>query len=79
MIAALWGAFIIGAIVACLNDNFTLSYEQELALGKIRLSRKAARTIQASFRYFKSKKKFVKEKQYANEHANPKIEGVPGY
>ena len=45
MISALWGAFLIGAIVSCLNDTFGLTYEQELALGKIRLSRKAAKTI----------------------------------
>ena len=45
MIAALWGAFLIGTIVMCLNDAFDLTYEQELALGKIRLTRKAARTI----------------------------------
>lgn len=77
MISALWGAFLIGAIVSCLNDTFGLTYEQELALGKIRLSRKAARTIQASFRYFASKKKYVKEKLKENKAHN--IEGVPGY
>lgn len=27
MIAALWGAFLIGAIVMCLNDAFNLTYE----------------------------------------------------
>ena len=63
MIAALWGAFLIGTIVACLNDAFNLTYEQELALGQIRLTRKAARTIQASFRFFRAKKVFVQRKQ----------------
>lgn len=60
MVTALWGAFLISTIVLCVKDTFKLSHDQEVALTQVRLSKKAARVIQASLKYFMAKKKQVK-------------------
>ena len=52
MVAALWGAFLISIIVYCTTIAFTNSHEQDLALNQIRLSEKAAITLQKSFKLF---------------------------
>lgn len=61
MVAALWGAFLISIIVYCTTTAFSNSHEQDLALSQIRLSEKAATTLQKTFKVFLAKKKYVKE------------------
>ena len=75
MTTALWGAFIISIVVYCTTKIFVLTNNQEMAVNQIAVSKKAARTIQKSFRFFKAKIDYLKfmkqwEKKKGYEHPN---------
>ena len=58
IINALWGAFIISMLVASIGKIFELSDNQKKAITEITNSKKAAKSLKASFNYFYAKKEF---------------------
>lgn len=57
MVLGCVGAFYIGLLVVVLEKIFDLSNEQQMAFSHIKLTKRAAQTIQKGFKYFLAKKK----------------------
>jgi hypothetical protein len=60
IIASLWGAFMISLLVLSVSSTFDLKENQLNALRHIKVTKSAARTISASFRFYRAKKEYFK-------------------
>ena len=61
IINALWGAFIISLLVASIGKIFELSENQKKAIAEITNSKKAAKSLRASFDYFLAKNEYKRK------------------
>src|SRR5687768_9090916 len=63
IINALWGAFVISALVASINEVFSLSENQQKAVAEITNSKQAAASIRASIQYYNAKNNRLKNQE----------------
>lgn len=57
LLMACWGAFLISLLVVTLSGMFSLEQEQMMAMRRILITRRAAKTITSAFKYFITKKR----------------------
>jgi hypothetical protein len=60
LLTAVWGAFLISLFILSVGEIFSLTLNERKSLQQLLQTRKAAKTITASMRYFMSKKKYTK-------------------
>ena len=63
IMTAFWGGFIISLLVVTVRRVFELNSKQSRAMHHLMLTRKAAASIIAAFRYFLARKKYLKSKK----------------
>lgn len=60
LVTAGWGTFLMSILIMSVGKIFGLSYNEEKSLQHILSTRKAAKTITASMRYYMQKSKYLK-------------------